>query len=265
MEDGMVRIYLGGALGQKFGKQWNLYVRSPAEAIKAININTKGKFKEYLTKQGHNKFYKVCLDNHKNILDRMELGNSVGERDVYIVPVARGRKSGFGKIIAGIILIAAAYFSGGLSSGAGGLTAQIASGLVQAGIGLILGGIVQLLTPVQDFNANQDASTTAGSNIFQGNALAIAQGGPVSLVYGRALVAPMPISIAFNNFDQSPNFGGSNGGSDNNPGDGGRLGGPLDNFPGGTYFPYDVNTDLGTGVISYNQSTIPVVVRPTSY
>lgn len=271
MDTELTRIYLGGALGNKFGHEWNLYVSSPSEAIKAINVNTGGKLREYLSKQGQKKFYKVSLGNKRNSISRAELGNRSGTRDIYILPTVKGANSGFGKIIAGIVIIAVAYFSGGFGAGFGGSTfaSQIAIGVVYAGVGMVLGGIVQLLTPSQNTNANQDATATAGSNIFQGNATAVFQGLPVALVYGRALVSPLPVSIAFSNFDQSPNFGGSDGGggSDNNPGGGGGGGGTLNSggFDGGTYFPYTPTTDPGTGVVSYTQSTIPVVVRPVSY
>lgn len=258
MEQEITKIHLGGALGKKFGEVWNLYVSSPSEAIKAININTNGKFGEYLRKQGQSKFYKISIANKKNTLNRMELGNSSGTRDIYIMPAIKGNKSGWGKILAAIVIIIASYYvGGGFSSGgfsSAGFSGSLASAGISLGVSMLIGGIVQLMTPVQDFNANQDATATAGSNIFQGNATAIIQGGVVTVVYGRALVSPMPVSIAFNNFDQSPNFGGN-----------GNTYGNSDNFPGGSYYNYDVVTDPTTGFIFYNQNTVPVPAVPRGY
>ena len=66
---------------------------------------------------------------------------------------------------------------------------------------MVLGGITQLLTPAPNFNNNAEGESR-GSNLFGGNASTITQGGGVGLVYGRALVTPMPVSISFDNTDQ---------------------------------------------------------------
>ncbi len=107
-----------------------------------------------------------------------------------------------GKILAGIAIIVAAFYTGGAAlSAAGSITAGTV-GTIALGIGasLILGGITQLLTPTPNFNQDNSAET-AGSTLFAGNAVAVAQGGAVGLVYGRALVAPMPVCISFSNED----------------------------------------------------------------
>jgi predicted phage tail protein len=216
--DGTTRIYLGGKLGQIFGKEWNLCVNSPAEAIRAIDVNTKGKLKDYLYKQGTGKFYKIAIRDKKNILTKAELKNRSGHQDIFILPTARGRSSGLGKILAAIALIVAVVYLGPLvgieavAAGAeGNLGSALYSALISSAVALGVGGVVQLLTPIPNFN--QDNSATKGSNLFQGNATAIAQGGAVGIVYGRALVAPMPVSIATENFDQSTYATGGNGGS----------------------------------------------------
>lgn len=68
------------------------------------------------------------------------------------------------------------------------------------GASLILGGISQLLTPTPNFNQDT-AGESRGSSLFNGNAAAVSQGGSVGLVYGRALVTPMPVCISFWNQD----------------------------------------------------------------
>lgn len=208
MEDTLVNIYLGGKLGKLFGAEWNLYLTnpSPAEAIRAININTGGKLKAYLRGEAAQKYYKIALGRKDNLLGKEELKNPTGKNDIYILPTIKGKNSGIGKIIAGVVLIAltVATFgaAGPLAGGLWGVTAATWTGIgIGLGASLVLGGISQLLAPTPSFNAigatsNSDTESR-GSNIFQGNASTTTQGGAVGLVYGRALVAPMPISISY--------------------------------------------------------------------
>jgi predicted phage tail protein len=44
----MKTIYLHGPLGETVGREWQLNVKSPAEAIRAINVNTDGRFSDVL-------------------------------------------------------------------------------------------------------------------------------------------------------------------------------------------------------------------------
>ena len=201
--EGLTTIHLGGKLGQLFGKKWELMVGSPAEAIRAIDINLKGKLRAYLSKEGAKKFYKVGVGSKDALLEKGELGNRSGRSAIHIMPTAKGANSGGAKILLGIAIIAAAFVTGGASLVAGSIVAGTV-GTIALGIGasLILGGITQMLTPSPNFNNNPEGGETRGSNIFGGNAAAITQGGAVGLVYGRALVTPMPVSISFDNRDQ---------------------------------------------------------------
>lgn len=187
---GLTTIHLGGKLGQLFGKRWDLMVASPAEAIRAIDVNLKGELRKYLLKQGSKKFYKVGVGKKDSLIDEKELTHRSGNSPIYIAPVVSGKKAGL-KIVAGVILmvIGAVYQQ---------------PWLINLGASLTLGGVVQLLTPTPNFNNNaQGDSRGDGSTFFQGGSTAISQGGAVGLVYGRALVTPMPISISTNNTDRS--------------------------------------------------------------
>lgn len=191
----MTNVYLTGKLGQIFGKEWKLDVKSPIEAIRAINANTKGKFLEYIGKN-QDKYFKIGLQKKNNLIDKDELKNRSGSSDIYIMPAIKGSNSGVGKILAGIIILVAAFYTGGTA------LAFLQVPLASAGASLVLGGIVQLLTPVPNFDQNSGGNEDGRqSTLFQGNASTIFQGGAVGLVYGRALVAPMPISLSINNND----------------------------------------------------------------
>lgn len=193
--DTLVNIHLGGELGNEFGEKWRLSLSnpSPAEAFRAIDANTGGRFRRYLRKGGENQFYRVCLRREDNDLGEEELQRPSGKGDIFLLPVIKGQQSGAAKIIAGIAIIASIFIPGAQVFLGKALTYAVAS----AGASLVIGGVVQLLTPLPHFDQNSSADDGLRSNVFQGNASAIAQGAGVPLIYGRALAIPMPISISF--------------------------------------------------------------------
>lgn len=198
----LTNIFLHGRLGKAYGHEWKLDVRSPAEAIRAIDANLKGRLKEQLYKEGTKKFYKVCLGNVENPLEKNELSINSGRVDIHIVPVPKGRKSGLGKILAAAAIIALMVWNPGAAFiGAKGLT-MWGTMAATAAASLALGGVVQMLTPTPNFNQNSDGDGR-GSSLFQGNSVVTTQGSTVGLVYGRMMVTPMPVSIAFDNYDQA--------------------------------------------------------------
>ena len=190
------KVKLYGKLGQIFGREWNLDVNSVGEAIKAIDINTNNRFSQYLLKNGTKKYYKVCVKNKKNTISKEEIGTSFGNGDIYITPIISGSdKRAIGQIILGVVMVVAAYYGGGFEQG-GSSFFQIVGTM---GISMILGGVAQLLAP----NPNAKSTDQRNSYLFQGNATTVYQGTAVGLVYGRALVPPMPVCISTDTNDIS--------------------------------------------------------------
>ncbi len=219
----LTTVYFVGSLGRAIGhSKVELDVKSPAEAIRAMDINTRGKVSEYLSGPGRSRLYRIAVQKRTNVIGREEIGNRSGRSTIYIMPTIRGRNSGGGKILAGIAILALAYFTGGLAAGASGWAGAGATAAgtsaslsvlgtiaVGFGISLILGGITQLLTPTpQGPNASPDQ---AQSTSFPGNATSVVQGGCVPVVYGRALVSPVPVSITVSNNDIGTTAAGTNG------------------------------------------------------
>ena len=196
MEQKLTKIFLHGRLGKLYGKEWNLAVKSPAEAIRAIDINVNGKLKQQLYKEGASKYYKICLGNTDNALDKNEITNPSGNTSIHIVPVIKGKKSGFGKILAAIALVVISLTPIGMA-----INAATGGSLWMMAASLVVGGVVQLMSPVPNFNTNTSEGDGRGSNIFQGNSIVTTQGSTVGLVYGRMMVTPMPISISLDNYD----------------------------------------------------------------
>lgn len=182
------KVKLYGKLGKLFGKEWNLDVNSVGEALRAINANTNGKLEQYLYKgEGSKIQYKVCIKNKNNTISKEEINTPYQNGDIYIIPTIKGSgKNGVFQTIIGVVLIVVGViFEQGW--------------LVKMGIGLTLGGVAQMLMP----NPKVEDTERRTSYLFQGNANTINQGAPVGTVYGRALVAPMPISISADNIDQN--------------------------------------------------------------
>ncbi len=229
----LTTIHLVGSLGHAPGipvATWRLDVKSPAEAIRAININTRGALENYLRGPAKDKLYKIAVQKRDNVIDAKEATNRSGRSTIYIMPTIRGRDSGVGKIFAGIALIALAVFGGPAGwaisgQGAGLFGAGAATVFAGFGISLVLGGISQVLTPTPQGPQPDQASSTS----FPGTAAAVVQGGCIPVVYGRALVSPIPVSITVTNNDVSSSAAGTQGtvittplpggGSQNQPGD----------------------------------------------
>jgi predicted phage tail protein len=201
----MINIYLTGKLGRLFGKKWTLNVKSPAEAIRAIDINVKGQLRKYLSTEGAKKYYKVALQKKDNIIYKEEISNPSGQSDIYIIPTIKGSGkvgTAIGMIVIGVALVYLAILSGGTALYACGFLGEWTTTVAMMGASLILGGISQLLAPTPDISESS-ASDQKTSSMFQGNASTIMQGGAVPIAYGRILISPMPIGVSTAAYDQA--------------------------------------------------------------
>lgn len=189
-----IRIY--GRLA-KFLKRrkFEADVSSAAEAVRFLLANFP-QLEPELAK-GH---YRLNVGGYD--LSESELNDPAGQQEIKIIPVVAGAGAA-GRIIAGVALIAAAFFTGGATIGLLGLAAPVAVSTVLGGIGatLILGGVAQLLTPVPTLNSPVGAFTTAEtakdprkSYSFSGIQQTSRAGVPVPVIYGETLVGSVVIS-----------------------------------------------------------------------
>lgn len=212
----LTKVVLVGSLGKAMGlSEWHLDVKSPAEAIRAINVNTRGKLALYLSGPARKRSYRIALQKRDNVIEAKEGRNRSGRSTIYIMPTIRGRNNGVGKIIAGVVLLVIAFVTedyallGDYSAFVGGVVAGF-------GVSLVLGGIAQLLTPRAQENGAQPQSS-----LFPGNSTSVVQGGCIPVVYGHALVSPIPISITVTNNDVGTTAAGTLGDVSNTPLNGG--------------------------------------------
>ena len=211
----MRKVILDGILGDKFGREWNLDVASPGEAIIAINSQRKN-FKTWLIEADKEGLYFEVLfgDNEdEGVEDLIELVHPLPEgKTITFVPIVEGsdnKSRGMIKMAIGIAMIVISQGTaspqafevmmpgmavpGGGTVGAGAVLvpgtggawaaggwANVAVG--QLGWGMVFSGAAMYLTPeiADPEGANEDTNF-----LFNGAVNTVKQGVPVPVVYGR--------------------------------------------------------------------------------
>lgn len=200
----MRTIVLHGDLADRFGSTFELDIKSPAEAMRALIVQIKG-FRRCL-REGHYRIIKV-KDDRASSLDLEDLKLRLGRgRELHVVPVIAGAASGWGKILAGVAIIglaiAAPYalgLAGGLGASAiGGATifgAGITFGQV-AGVGLAiaLSGVAQMLSPAPTLSGGSASTDRNESFLFGSQDNVTAQGVAVPVVFGTWYTGSVVIS-----------------------------------------------------------------------
>lgn len=192
----MRKIHLHGALGKKYGRAFELDVRTAAEAIRALSANFPKFMKDLRDGSWHvvrGKKVDKGLDLGKDDIATFNLGSG----DLHIVPVVAGSKrAGLLKIVLGVVLIGAAFvLTGGalaapIMSGGGLLGGITGTQLALFGAAMALAGVSALLTPEEKKKEDSDDS----SFTMTGPGNTTDQGVPVPLVYGEVITGGVLIS-----------------------------------------------------------------------
>ena len=189
-------IRLLGAAGRKFGREFKVAVKSPAEAFRALCALCPGLRAWVLEQHEKGVAWRVVIKDRKGI-SADELKWETGSPVITFSPTMRGAgggsNSGFFQIILGVVLIAAAVIIPFGAAG-GGL------GLGLLGGSLVLGGVATLITPTpttpRQAETGEESLEELNSSLFtraggNGNQAEI-----VTVLYGRRLV-PQPRNISF--------------------------------------------------------------------
>lgn len=208
-------VVLHGALAAQFGASFDLDVKSPVEAVRALIIQLRG-FRQAI-RSGN---YRV-LKAREHVADTLsldELQLRLGRaREIHIVPLLAGSASGWGKILAGVAIIglaiAAPYalgMAGGLAATFGGISAIGFTGIsfgTIAGLGAVvaLGGIAQMLSPTPTLSGGSAAQDRKESFLFGSGENVTAQGGPVPVVFGEFVVGSVVVSSGLSTEDVGTN------------------------------------------------------------
>ena len=100
-------VRLLGDLGERYGAEHTYYdLRTPADAIKLLCLNSPGFQQELIEAHEHGVGYRLIQAGTD--LDYADLQLPIGSNDLILAPVIAGSGGSTGKILAGIGLIAAA-------------------------------------------------------------------------------------------------------------------------------------------------------------
>ena len=172
-------------------------VRTPAEAVKALCVQIPG-FERFLS-NAKSRGVEFAVFRGKTNLAEKELGFT-GEGDIRIAPVITGSKRGGAlQTIVGAVLIVVGLVITGGTFGAG---APFGSALIMMGGSMVLGGVIQMLSPQAGGLKTSAAPENTPGYAFGGAKNTTASGNPVSLCYGRRRWGGAIISAAIYAEDQ---------------------------------------------------------------
>lgn len=184
----LTTIRLFGQL-RSFGKSFRLSVRTPAEAIKALCVQLPG-FELFISNAKSRGLEFAVFRGKKNISES-EIGYQ-GVGDIIIAPVITGSKrAGILQTVVGVVLLAISY-----------VFPVTAPYLAPAGIGLVAGGVIQMLSPQAGGLKTSAAPENTPGYAFGSAKNTTASGNPVSLCYGRRRWGGAIISAAIYAEDQ---------------------------------------------------------------
>tara|TARA_R110000787_G_scaffold150515_1_gene264411 strand:+ start:6022 stop:6669 length:648 start_codon:yes stop_codon:yes gene_type:complete len=204
----MVTIRLLGEAGRLYGRRFQLAVKTPAEALRALCLQIPG-LRQYLLESGEKGIAWRVVTDHAEGLDEDQMLWPMSKRLV-LAPLPAGR-GGVGKIIAGVALVALAIVTAGATIGLLGLAAPFAFAPVLGTIGLslIFGGVAELLTPTPKMpnvkgglgsGLGGSSATSGRSQEEQLNSFAFdksnantVQGDVVPVLYGERIIGALPV------------------------------------------------------------------------
>lgn len=207
----LTTIKFSGSLAKKFGREHKRFLDTgtTTEAFSAIRNTLQG-FEQFIKEQAKLGLRYAIFRNGKNTgEDEFDLA---GTREIRIVPVVGGSKrGGILQTIVGVVLIVAGAFLSATPFGAP---------LIGAGISMVAGGVIQMLSPQAKGLKGREAAENAPSYAFGGAVNTTAAGNPVGIGYGKRRIGGAIISAGIYAEDiatskrpiQSGGGNGSNGG-----------------------------------------------------
>jgi predicted phage tail protein len=174
-----VRFY--GELRRTFGHEWQLAVRSPREALHALMVQLPGLRAWFREHASHSFLVRGDYQDY----DESDLHYPLSKGLLKVVPLVQGAGA-FGKILAGVAIVAIGVFA-----------PYASAALISMGASLALSGLAQLLAPRPAATATPEKAENQPSLAFDGAVNTMGQGGPVPLGYGRMLIGSAIVSVGF--------------------------------------------------------------------
>lgn len=203
----MKQVILYGHLAKKFGRHHRFDVRTPAEAVRALQANFPS-FRAHVLAHNEPGYHVRVGKDYRNEEGLLYPADGV----IKIVPAVAGA-SGAGMIILGAALMVmtggaaiAALSSFAIGTGSAGVIGAVsaftaASGMIGSiGLAMVIGGISQMLfQPPKAQSVERPDSKP--SYAFNGAVNTTTQGNPVPVCYGRLMVGSQVISAGIKAVD----------------------------------------------------------------
>ena len=227
----MTNITLHGEMAEYVGREnWNLKVNSIKEAMRAIQVLSKGKLLKYLIGAAEESIeYKILVNKREMMMAEdlsLERPDSIFNSELVminekletldIVPIIKGAGGGGGNsstkgilaIVLAVILIATGVGAAGGTTLLGmtftaGTVSTVSGALIVAGIGLAVTGITLLMMSPPKFDDFRKIDGGGGkpSYLFDGPSNVLGEGGPVPVGYGRMKIGSQTVEISMNNVE----------------------------------------------------------------
>jgi predicted phage tail protein len=182
----IVRLY--GNLKQ-YGDKFNMNAETAAEALNGLYCQING-----LKKQIMDGYFRVRIKGVDMNEGNLQFGlHSRIPQDavIHIVPQVAGAKGGFFSAIAGAVMVVVGAWTGQYW-------------LVGMGVGMMVGGVAQMLTKLPKTDKSADGGTNKNT-YFSNLDNTIAQGAPVPLCYGLIKVGSKVLSQGLETLDDATN------------------------------------------------------------
>lgn len=196
---------LKGPMAKMFGQIHQYHVADLRELIRAMCSQVPG-FKKYVS-NAHLSGIRFAFFSGKENIGLLEFDMSSGATEFEMEPILEGSKRGGTlQIIIGAVALVAAFFTAGASFAAfAGISAAAATttALTGLGISMMLGGVIQMLTPQPKYNVGASSSTDNKPNYAFGSPVnTVAMGYPVPVLYGQREIGGAIISAGSFTSDQ---------------------------------------------------------------
>lgn len=200
----LTKIYLEGAMGRNFGREWTLDIHTPIEALQLIQANMP-RFGQWIRNNARR--YEKCMiickyaDGRTEALDEKTMLMHKEVAEIHFIPWVEGAGKAFQYIAGAVMLvIGALMYWNPMGWAAFGAGTAIWGSVAVAGAGMLLSGIITAIMGRVKSNNSGDDQT---SYYFNGAQNTTRQGVPVPLIFGRCKVGSAVISSTINVSDQS--------------------------------------------------------------
>lgn len=195
----MAKVILHGDLEDKYGKEFNCKVPTGRKCMQLLLCQLPGLYEDLI-----NGFFKftVCgkdiTASSEDELNNLAFNSLIGpvgiEQEIHITPAIQGSGSNGGvfMVIAGVVAIAAAFFTGGASIAAWSATV---AAMAATGAMMVVGGVAMMMTKIPAATAVKSTSSNSEKSTgFSSLDNMAGQGQAIALIYGRNKIGSAVVS-----------------------------------------------------------------------